>query len=171
VYKGDQWEDVCISHVDHSACCFAPTTQINLGTTQTDAINKIEQGATILSIDLETQKTFDATIEFTTAQRHLSLLNVATASHAISITPDHPLHVKGKGFVSLAQLLSKMDATKGWKDLTGIEVLVYNEETGTTQFEAIESVEKIKGDFTTHTILSLDKGATYIANGFVNKTY
>lgn len=171
VYKGDKWDDVCVSHVDHGACCFAPTTLIQLDAAKFQEINEVEEGAKVLCIDLESQKTFHATINKTTAQRHLSLLNVATASHSISITPDHPLHIKGKGFVSLAQLLSKMEADKSWTDLTGVEVMVYDEKSRTTHFEAIQSVEKVEGDFMTYTVLSINKGATYVANGFVNKTY
>lgn len=172
VYKGDKWEDVCISHVDHVACCFAPTTQIYLPKKEGQAIKTIEEGTEILGVNLEQSTTFLAKVELTTQQLHLSLLKVATAQHQILITPDHPLYIEGYGFISLGQLLVKKNY-KDWKALAAaqIQVLVYDETTASTKFETIKSVKKEEGSFETHTILSLSKGDTYIANGFINKVY
>jgi hypothetical protein len=172
VYKGDKWEDVCISHLDHIACCFAPTTQISLANQTTQTVQELVEGTTLLAIDLETSKTFASEVELTTTQRHLSLLEVATVSHQISITPDHPLYVKGQGFVSLAKLRNQKNL-QDWNALTktGVQVMVYNEKTKKTSFETIELIQKVEGDFNTYTILSISKGSTYVANGFVNKTY
>lgn len=172
VYKGDKWEDVCISHIDHRACCFAPTTQISLANQRTQSVQKLENGTTLLAIDLKTSETFASSVELTTSQRHLSLLEVTTASHQISITPDHPLYVKGQGFMSLAKLRNQKKLST-WLALTKaeVQVMVYDEKTGKTTFETIESIQKVEGDFDTYTILSISKGSTYVANGFVNKVY
>jgi len=173
VYKGDKWDDVCISHVDHAACCFASTTLIRLDNVETQRIDKIGNSAEVLCLNLETEQTFSSKIEATTMQRHLSLLEVSTKSHNIAITADHPLYIKGKGFVSLSMLFSKMSEDKDWVDLgqAGIEVLVYDDATDKVYYEEIQTVEKVTGDFNTYTVLSIDKGFTYIANGFINKTY
>ena len=173
VYKGKKWEDVCISHIDHVACCMAPTTLITMNEGNTTTIKNLAEGNAILAIDLDNQKTFESTVAVTTKQRHLSLLEVQTATYKIAITPDHPLYIEGKGFVSLGQLLSQMQADETWNDLVakGIKVMVFNPETEATYYEVIEQIEHIKGDFQTHTILSMEKGSTYIANGFVNKVY
>lgn len=172
VYKGDKWEDVCISHIDHTACCFAPTTKISLATKGTQMVQQLEEGTSLVAIDLKTNKTFESDVELTTNQRHLSLLEVATPSHQISITPDHPLYIKEQGFMSLAKLRNQKKLTN-WDALleAGVQVMVYDEETKTTSFEPIESIQKIEGDFNTYTILSISKGSTYVANGFVNKVY
>jgi len=49
--------------------------------------------------------------------------------------------------------------------------MVYDEKSKKTSFETIESIQKVEGDFNTYTILSISKGSTYVANGFVNKVY
>lgn len=170
IYKGDKWADVCISHVDHIACCFAPNTLIILNNTNQN-ISNVKKGDEILCLDLDKGKNFYSTIQTTTQQRHLSLLEITTANHQISITPDHPLYIKNKGFVSMLQLLSKMDKNKSWEDLIGLEVLVFDSNTQETHYQPIRSIKKIEGDFNTHSILSIDKAKTYVANGFVNKTY
>ncbi|BDS09816.1 NADase-type glycan-binding domain-containing protein [Aureispira anguillae] len=172
VYKGDKWDDVCISHVDHVACCFAPTTQISLANNWSQAINTIKEGTPLLGIDLNTATTFESNVQLTTNQRHLTLLEVATASHEIAITPDHPLYIEGRGFISLGQLMVDQNY-KDWDALEQAElnVMVYDKALGKTKFEKINTIKKIEGDFDTYTILSIAKGSTYIANGFVNKVY
>lgn len=171
VYKGEKWDDVCISHVDHVACCFAPNTMIALENTA-QAIEQLEEGTTVLGIDLDKEKTFMSKVELTTQQRHLSLLNVATKNYQISVTPSHPLYIKGKGFIALEQILSQYP-DKDWSDLTkmGLQVLVFDKAKEKMVYEPLTKVEKVEGDFQTYTILSLEKGSTYIANGFVNKVY
>lgn len=173
VYKGDKWDDVCISHIDHEGCCFASTTMIQLKENMGQMVDKLQEGVEILCINLEDNQTFHAAVKTTIKQRHLSLLDVRTASHQISITADHPLYIKNKGFVSLSSLMSEFGQELTWDYLVNqeIEVMVYDQETATTYFEKIESIEKIEGDFMTYTILSIDKASSYIANGFVNKTY
>lgn len=172
VYKGEKWDDVCISHVDHVACCFAPNTQIRLSNTSSQAVDQLQEGTALLGIDLNTATTFESTVELTTSQRHLSLLEIATASHQIAITADHPLYVKNQGFISLGQLLVNQKY-ESWNDLekAAVQVLVYDEKSGKTIYETIKSIQKVEGDFNTHTILSISKGSTYVANGFVNKVY
>ena len=172
VYKGDKWDDVCISHLDHTACCFAPTTLISLANQTTQTVQKLAEGTTLLAIDLKTTETFASEVKMTTSQRHLSLLEVTTVSHKISITADHPLYVKGQGFMSLARLRNQKNFSN-WLALTKaeVQVMVYDEKSKKTNFETIESIKKIEGDFNTYTILSISKGSTYVANGFVNKVY
>jgi hypothetical protein len=172
VYKGDKWDDVCISQIDHVACCFAPTTLISLANQTTQSVQQLAEGTTLLAIDLETTETFASVVELTTNQRHLSLLEVTTASHKISITADHPLYVKGQGFMSLARLRNQKNLSN-WLALSkaDVQVMVYDEKSKKTSYETIESIEKVEGDFNTYTILSISKGATYVANGFVNKVY
>jgi hypothetical protein len=170
VYQGDKWADVCISHIDHVACCFAPNTLIYLNN-RSENISTIQEGTEVLCLDLDKGNTFYSTIKATAQQRHLSLLEITTADHQIAITPDHPLYIKDKGFVSLSQLLSKMEANKDWDDLVGLEVLVFDNATQKTHYQAIKSIQKTIGDFNTFSILSIDKAKTYIANGFVSKTY
>lgn len=173
VYKGNKWEDVCISHVDHVACCMAPSTLVSTSKNASTTIKNLEEGTSILAIDLDNQTTFNATVTLTTEQRHLSLLEISTATYNIAITPDHPLYIEGKGFVSLGQLLSQMAADETWTDLVqkGVRVMVFNDQTQQTYYETIEQIEQVQGDFQTHTILSIEQGSTYIANGFVNKVY
>lgn len=172
VYKGEKWEDVCISHIDHVACCFASNTQIRLTNTTSQSIGQLRKGTALLGINLKTSATFKTNVELMTSQRHLSLLKIATSSHQIAITADHPLYIKGQGFISLGQLLVNQKY-KDWSDLeqAEVQVLVYDEVSKKTIYETIQHIKKVEGDFDTHTILSISRGATYIANGFVNKVY
>ena len=38
-------------------------------------------------------------------------------------------------------------------------------------YELLESISLERGNFETYTILNLSEGETYIANGFITKTY
>ena len=52
-----------------------------------------------------------------------------------------------------------------------VEILVWNSEKEKSEYQKLTQIEKIEGEFETHTILKLENGTTYIANGFVTSVY
>lgn len=52
-----------------------------------------------------------------------------------------------------------------------VEILVWNSEKEKSEFQKLLKIEKIEAEYETHTILKLEKGTTYIANGFVTSVY
>jgi hypothetical protein len=171
VYQGLKFDDVAISEVENIACCFAPSTLIQLSSANAEQVGKINSGSTVLCLNLGNDSVFSSEIVKTTTQQHLSLLEISTPTKKIQITPNHPLYIKDYGFISLSSLMNKMKLTD-IKQLEGkIEVLTWNNETGKTEFETITTITKLTGDFQTCTILKIKSGDTYIANGFISKVY
>lgn len=170
VYKGLKYDDVCISHVDLVLCCFASGTMISDGTKQIP-VDEIAKGQKIVSIDVNSGNNSEAEIVSITKQTHLSLFKVTTATKEIEITADHPLYVKDQGFVSLSHLLKKFEYSNVDQLVNHCEVLTWNYETNSTMYEKITGIEKQEGVFETYSVLKISKGASYIANGFVTKTY
>ncbi len=170
VYKGLKWSDVAISGLDWHACCFAVNTEI-LSTDNTKKINELAVGNKIQSINLTNGKTKNVIVNKLAKQIHLSLLTIKTKNQSIQLTPSHPLYIKNYGFISLARLLNKLNK-ENYKELTNnIEVLIWNEITKKTEYEPLLFIEKIEGNFETYSILKLNEGKTYIANGFITQTY
>ncbi len=169
VYKGEKWDDVAVSLVDHVACCFATGTQVwQPGGENTD-IGGLAAGNSVLSPDPATGTLQQAQVLAVAKQAHVKLLHIATASYSLRLTPWHPLYVKGRGFVSLSRLLA--DKPYGeYGSLLGLEVMVWDKETGKPVYEALLSVEEETGLFQTHTLLKIEGGKSYLANGFVTAT-
>jgi len=171
VYKGSKWSDVCISHIDHVACCVHKTTQLVRNDLKQQSIEQIKDKDHLLGIDLTTGKTYTTTAQKVIRQPHLSLLQLKTKNHRIALTATHPIYIKGQGFMSLLQYRTKMKLDS-WQDCldTAIKVKVWDAKTQTLSFETVEAIQKIEGQFETYTIFSAQP-QTYIANGFVSKTY
>jgi len=55
--------------------------------------------------------------------------------------------------------------------INDIEILTWNSKTKKLEFEKLSNIQLVHGHFETYAILELKKGNTYIANGFVTKTY
>ena len=52
-----------------------------------------------------------------------------------------------------------------------VEVLVWNEEESKTDFEKVSNIKMLHGTFETYTILDLENGNNFIANGFITRPY
>ena len=167
VYKGLKWDDVCISHITDMRCCFSENTFIN-GNDKAISITDIKKENEILVIDIEKNLTSNTKVQVTTTQKHLSLFKLTTATKKIEVTFDHPLYFKSYGFSSISRLLKHIDLNS---IIDTIEIMTWNDSLKKTEYEKITNLEKITGVFNTYTILKLEKGNTYIANGFITKTY
>ncbi|HNW91093.1 MAG TPA: hypothetical protein PKN48_15645 [Bacteroidales bacterium] len=170
IYKGLKWPDVAISHVDLVLCCFAENTNI-LGSTSDLPVSGIICGQNVYTVDINSGAISNTEIQKTTRQTHLSLLKIHTASKQIDVTPDHPLYIKNYGFISLSKILD----IKGWKNnkdlINEIEILTWDDKSSKLLYEKLTGIELIHGVFETFSILKISRGSTFIANGFVTKTY
>lgn len=170
VFKGAKYDDVCISHIDFVLCCFNEGTTISTGTGNI-LVDEIASGDEIKTYDLASEMSFDSKVTSSTNQTHVTLLKVTTANHQIEITPDHPLFIKDHSFISLQDLLKSSGLTNITQLAGSTEVMTWNETTNKADFEVITNIEVIQGKFSTYTLLGLETGDTYFANGFLTKTY
>lgn len=166
VYKGDKWSDVAISEIHTRGCCFNSNTDI-LNFNKSVNINKIQKGDEISNLDIETNEIKVSKVINSAKQIHHSLLKVSTENHTVELTPSHPLYIKDYGLTSLYHL-KRNDKLSNYKEMIGkVEILVWNSEKEKSEYQKLTQIEKIEGEFETHTILKLENGTTYIANGFV----
>ena len=170
VYKGDKWKDVAISEILQTACCFNSNTTI-LNIKNNLSINQINNGDEIAYLDLKTDKINVSKVVYTAKQIHHTLLKISTKDHNVELTPSHPLYIKGYGQTSLYALKRKNNWSNYQDMLNQIEILVWNNDKQKSEYQKLIGIEKINGEFETHTILKLEKGKNYIANGFVTVVY
>tara|TARA_Y100000385_G_scaffold146337_1_gene151960 strand:- start:335 stop:1429 length:1095 start_codon:yes stop_codon:yes gene_type:complete len=170
VYKGDKWNDVAISEIHTRGCCFNSNTNI-LNFNEPISIGKLEKGQEVSSLDIETGEIKVTNVILSAKQIHHTLLRVSTEYHTVELTPSHPLFIKGYGLMSLDVLKRDYNFANYEEMLGKIEILVWNKEKGKSEYQQLIKINKIKGDFETHTILKLERGKTYIANGFVTSIY
>lgn len=70
------------------------------------------------------------------------------------------------------QLITKLILLAGSQIiLKNIKLLVWDSTLNKEMYELLESISLERGNFETYTILNLSEGETYIANGFITKTY
>lgn len=170
VYKGTKYTDVAISDIFYSGCCFLGDTLI-LGWDEANEIKTIENGFPIIVFDPQTGLSNTTRIEKKASQVHDFLIKVSTQTKSITLTPGHPLYVKDYGFISLKELKFKL-GLKDYEELAvKLELLTHDSKTGKTVYETLQSVKPKEGRFETFTIQKLKDGESYIANGFVTKTY
>lgn len=169
VYKGLKWDDVAISHVDNNGCCFAGKTTIGPDNIEIESIAGSDENVAIICINPLTNESYHASQYRVTAQLHTGMVEVSTAHHSITITTDHPLAVKGMGFVSLQRLRLKR-GLDNIESLAGVtDVMVWDGEHAC--YEKITSIRKIPGAWKTYTIKGLPLQSAYVAGGFVTTSY
>ena len=170
VYLGDKWPDVAISELDLALCCFSTTTTIYSNNNEI-GFEQLGNQSKITTIDLNTNETQEVEVVKLNTQIHNKLFQIQTETKTIEITINHPVYVKNYGFVSIARLQSLLK-TENYKDLINqVEVLTYNPETKTTEYETLVGLNELEGKFETYTISEISTTGAYIANGFITCTY
>jgi hypothetical protein len=170
VYPGLKWKDTAISEIASLGCCFNLITTIKL-ISQEIPISEMNQGAVLSTIDIKTGQLSQSRVTKSTTQRHRTLLQVRTESHSVELTPYHPLFVENHGLISLYELRKIKGYTSYNEMLNHIKVLVWDYSSNESTYEAIQGIEIMHGDFKTVSIMQLEQGNTFIANGFVTSTY
>jgi hypothetical protein len=170
VYKGLKYSDVAISEIEWVLCCMSANTII-LNTTHQSNIATTEKGNVISGIDIHSGAIAESEVVKVVKQKHLTLLKISSGSKQIEVTPNHPLYIKAHGFISMERYMHVKNLANYQDIVNTAEVLTRNVETGRPEYEKINSIEVLHGVFETYSILKLSKGDTYIANGFVTRTY
>lgn len=170
VYKGDKWSDVAISEMHWKSCCFTSNTNI-LNLNQTLKINELQKGNEISSFDIATGKIKATKVIQSAKQIHHTLLKISTEDHTVELTPTHPLFIKDYGLISLFDLKREHKFNNYQEMLNKVEILVWNNEEQKSENQNLIKIDEINGEFETYSILELEKGKTYIANGFMTSVY
>lgn len=171
VYPGDRWTDAAVSEIDIVGCCLGPDTRIATPSGRTLAVFRIAAGQTRVTVpDIASAGMTDTLVLKTARQIHLSLLKISTPSKQIEVTRNHPLYVKGHGFICMDRLLPALGC-ENYTDLIGrVELMTFNPDAKTLAYEPLTGIRLIKGEFTTYTLRELEHGTTFVANGFVSRT-
>lgn len=103
VFKGDKWDDVCISEINTHQCCLDGSTNIQ-SQELSFSIETLNNGNIINTIDITNGKISKSQVLKTAKQIHHEMLKIQTKNHQILLTPNHPLFVEGYGFISLYKL-------------------------------------------------------------------
>lgn len=170
VYKGSKWKDVAISEINLVLCCFSETTTIQ-SSLHPISISSLEKGATIFSVDIETGELSNSEVIKTTKQTHLSLLQISSATKAIEVTFNHPLYIKGHGFLSIHTYMELKNIEHYEALVDTVEFLTWDAEGEQLVYEKLKSIVSVTGVFETYSIRKLSTGKAFIANGFVTKLY
>lgn len=170
VYKGDKWSDVAITEIHGRSCCFTSNTNI-LSLNKPLKIDKLQKGNEISSLDIATGKIKATKVIQSAKQIHHTLLKVSTEDHTVELTPTHPLFIKDYGLISLFDLKREHKFNNYQEMLNKVEILVWNNEKQKSEYQKLMKIDEINGEFETYSILELEKGKTYIANGFITSVY
>jgi len=134
-------------------------------------LEQLSSDMDVTALNIETGEIKSVKALKTTTQKHVSLIQITTTSYSLVMTKDHPVYVEDYGFISMQRLLSTKKFST-YEELVGkVSFLVWNEETQTTVYELLRQVELKNELVDTFSIRNLSEGNTFIANGFVTKTY
>lgn len=170
VYKGDKWSDVAISEMHSKSCCFTSNTNI-LNLNHPLKIDELQNGNEISSFDIATGEIKATKVIQSVKQIHHTILKVSTEDHTVELTPTHPLFIKDYDLISLFDLKRKYKFNNYQEMLNKVEILVWNNEEQKSEYQKLIKIDEINGEFETYSILELEKGKTYIANGFITSVY
>jgi len=167
VYPGEKYEDTVISEIYFDGIdvhCFAAGTMVTIDNSVQKPIELLEVGDQVLSYDIKTKTYIPAIIEEIANPIHSNLITLTFDDQStITCTDDHPLLTVNGDWVSY-------NPSKTMKDYAydQIHQLVVGAILKGKNKQRI--VTSIKTDITaqpTYTIVSLDEGTSFIANGVV----
>jgi len=170
VYKGLKYKDVAISEINYVGCCFPGATVIS-GMHGTTTVSALAVQDTILGIDVESGGVSATVVTKISRQVHHNLLKVTCGSRSIEITPDHPLYVKGYGFLSVDALMKKRNVKRYDELVTTVEIGVWDDSLEVRKYVRLTSIEPVTGQFDTYSVRGLKNGSAYSANGFITTPY
>ena len=167
VYKGNKYDDTVISEIYFDGIdvhCFVKGTKVLMADGLLKNIENIQVGDEVISFDEVLGKKFKATVEKTERVKHGGLVTyIFESGKEITTTKDHPFKLKDKSWASLAPHQSKQ--YKGFEHIETIEVGdFFLTIAGEDQLIAIKESTETQ---MTYTISALNKGMSFIANGFV----
>lgn len=149
-----------------SGCCFTANTNVMLKDGSEKPINKIKPGDWIKSWNLFTDRFEDALVKETAAVKHENLFQLNFDGFSITTTADHPFWLK-KGWGAMVPALADRyikGQTCNQIDLNSSFSAIHN---NVRVFLKLKSIERVPAEHMTYTITTLDRGATFIANGLI----
>lgn len=134
--------------------CFPEGTQITLPSGDTKLIEEIAQGEEVASYNEETGEVEPAIVGEIKESLVNSIVKITTSGEGrtdLMATPEHPLFVKGKGWVKIGEVeVGDVIIKEG----------PYNEGT-------VETKEVIEDTFTVYNLLSVGENHNFFANGYL----
>ncbi|WP_299311438.1 hypothetical protein [uncultured Aquimarina sp.] len=167
VYPGEKYEDTVISEIYFDGIdvhCFAKGTLITMADNTQKPIEVLVFGDEVLSYDQQSQQQFAATIKEIANPVHDNLITISLEDGtSITCTKDHPLMSVSGTWLSYDPKKTKADYIYNSvnKLRVGAILLGVNKELKIT---AITTNDKIQS---TYTIVALDRGNTFYANGIL----
>lgn len=170
VYPGLKWKDVAISEISSRGCCIA-AAQVLLPNGEELGIDELHVGTEVATYHIETTERRTANIESKVSAIHVGLIEITAGGQTIVCTKDHPFYFDGFPKTSLLQLVQNGEIESIEDAVDQVQVLVWDREKHQALYVPISGVKSVDAKLTTYTIMDLNEGETFIANGFVTAAY
>ncbi|GAA0722173.1 hypothetical protein GCM10009430_24310 [Aquimarina litoralis] len=167
VYPGEKYEDTVISEIYFDGIdvhCFAAGTKITMADTTKKNIEELRIGDEILSYNTSTTTYSTSVIKELANPVHDQLITITfdDQSH-ITCTTDHPLLTSKGSWVSYHPAKTMRDYDYDTVELLEVGTILLGE----NQSKRITSIAKDINEQLTYTIVELDNGTNFIANGII----
>lgn len=163
---------ILASNIDCSEAdqnCFIAGTSIQMADGSEKSIEKIKQGDTILTYNIEKKKVERGEVKTISSPLHSNFIEITFNNKTINTnTWDHPYYVKDKGWSSYnPELTDKNYGLKVGSLMEGDVCLVYNAKTKTIKESKIISLKTIKEKLQTYNLTEVSKNNNFFANGIL----
>jgi hypothetical protein len=167
VYKGLRYSDVAITEIYFDGLdvhCFVAGTEIQMAGGRTKLIEEVTAGDSVVTFNLTTMAKESAVVMQTDEVVHGNLVTyVFDSGIQITATQDHPFMLRQKGWSSL-----KPKSTNQYKGFSGVSTIEVGDFFVTINgFERLKQIVYEPISQPSFTISKMNKGANFIANGFV----
>lgn len=167
VYPGEKYEDTVISEIYFDGIdvhCFATGTLITMADVTKKAIEELSIGDEVLSYNASTHIYEASVIKELANSVHDRLITVIFDDQSsITCTTDHPFLTPKGSWVSFNPVKTIRDYNYDTVELLEVGTILLGE----NQSKKITSITKGVKEQTTYTIVELENGTSFIANGVV----
>ncbi|WP_299444118.1 hypothetical protein [uncultured Aquimarina sp.] len=167
VYPGEKYEDTVISEIYFDGIdvhCFAKGTMITMADHTQKPIELLALGDKVLSYNQQTQQQLTASIKELANPIHDNLITISLEDGtSITCTTDHPLMSVTRTWLSYDPQKTKADYTYNSVNKLQVGAVLLGVDRALT-ITAITANDKTQP---TYTIVRLDKGNTFYANGIL----
>jgi len=176
------WEDnKCVSGImdlatdyikaEHIACkitfCFSKGTSIVMDNNVSKAIEKIQQGDRILSLNEKTMQIEEDRVKEVDSVRHSDIVHITFSDMTTNDnTSDHPYYVKNKGWCSYKPLQTIQKYNIKAKQLISGDTCFKYQDKKLTEV-IVKSIKENSGEVMTYNISRLEKNKSFFANGIL----
>ena len=170
VYPGDKYEDVAISEFQFDGdccCCFAAGSLVSMADGSHKAIERLQEGDTVLSFNFEKQETEAAVVEGLVNPWHQNLHYVVGANDSLLVTADHPFWVEEKGWCAIQPAAAQQYVWDSKVERLEIGDALFHLEKKEMK---ILSISPFPHRIQTFSITQLSKNQSFFVNGVLVKT-